>query len=297
MNASAEAHVLDIRRDGFAVLRGFLDAGRTARLRDVADGLRTRYLRADPVTGRPGFLVSPWHVRRIDNPRFYEQAPGWWLSEVLELVTDPDLLELVRTLTEQEAVAVSPSLFLDPALPYSVDALTQRFAAPDGAGPWHRDLVEGADDEDERCQLLGTARTPIHGYLLELALVPCDAFEYVPGSHRRWDTAVELSVRRRADTPAERTRPLPGGQRIGLAPGDLAVADSRGIHRGWYAHGVPRRTISLWYYSEFDERLPCLLTPAHLEGLRPATKAFLERWLELGRTAGEGAPRPRATPT
>lgn len=284
MQTVSEAHVADIRRDGVGVLRGFLDTDRAARLREIADGLRARYLRADPVTGRPGFLVSPWHVRRIDDPRFYPQAPGWWLSEVLDLATDPDLLELARSLSGQEPVAVSPSLFVDPALPYAADALTQRFATPDGAGPWHRDLVEGADDEDERRHLLGTVRTPIHGYLLELALLPCDAFEYVPGSHCRWDTPEELTVRRRAETPAERARQLPGAQRIRLASGDLAVADSRGIHRGWYRHGVQRRTISLWYYSELDDRLPCLVTPAHMEALRPAARAFLERWLDLGRT-------------
>lgn len=279
----------DLRRDGFAVVRGFLDPARTARLREVADGLRSAYLRRDPLTGRRGWQVSPWHVGRIDHPGFYEDAPDWWLSEVLDLEADPAVHDLWRTATGEEPTFVYGALFVDPPLPYAVDAVLQRGAAPSGAGLWHRDVREVREDDVERATLLSGESTRDDRHLLEIALLASDAFEYVPGSHGRWDTPLELVARKHGTTVEERTRPLPGGLRIPLEPGDALVVDARGIHRGWYTHGVDRRTLTLVYASmerllrfpdDDNERPQCFLGPEHLERLAPETRAFFERQLQ-----------------
>lgn len=279
----------DLRRDGFMVLRGFLDPERRARLAEVAGGLRTRYLRCDPVTGRRGFQVSPWHLRHIDHPGFYDDAPAWWLPEVLGLEADPGILRLWQTATGEEPTFVYGALFMDPALPYAVDAALHGRAAPDGAGQWHRDSKAPREDEEERASLLSDAHTRDDRHLLEIALLASDAFEYVPGSHRRWDTPEELLVRKHGKTLTERTRPLPGGLRIPLEPGDAMLIDGRGIHRGWYTHGVARRTITLVYTSmdkllrypdDEDQRPRCFLEPAHLAGSSAGTRAFFERQIE-----------------
>jgi hypothetical protein len=278
----------DLRRDGFTVVRGFLDPARTARLLEVADGVRAAYLRRDPLTGRRGWQVSPWHVGRIDHPGFYEGAPDWWLPAVLDLEADPEVLDLWLRATGDEPTFVYGALFTDPPLPYAVDAILQRGAAPNGAGLWHRDVRVVRADDVERASLLSNERTSDDRHLLEIALLASDAFEYVPGSHARWDTPLELLARKHGPTVEERTQPLPGGLRIGLEPGDALLVDARGIHRGWYTHGVSRRTLTFVYSSlerllrfpeDDNERPQCFLEPAHLERLRPGTRAFFERQL------------------
>jgi hypothetical protein len=173
---------------------------------------------------------------------------------------------------------------MDPLIPLAADLSLHAVAAADGAGPWHRDTAPWADD-DERERLLGGGMGEA-GYLLEIALVPSDAFEYVPGSHQRWDTPFELVTRKHGKTVEERTRPLPGARRIGLGAGDALLADTRGIHRGWYTKGVSRRTLTLWYMSEArlarypgEEVNLSRLDAAQLELLTPTVRGFFQREL------------------
>jgi hypothetical protein len=234
-------HAEDLRRDGFAVVRGLLDRARTARLLEIAHGLRSRYLQRDPVTGRRGFLVSGWAIAHIEHPGFHEGAPEWWLPEIAALVSDPAVLDVWRTGTGDEPEFASASLYVDP--------LVREGGPPDGAGGWHRDRTALLSDEEERAVLLRDDPLREGGFLLELALLPSDAFEYVAGSHVRWDTPRELVARKHGSTDEECTQPLPGACRPLLAAGDALLADTSGIHRGWYAYGVPRRTIALSYLS------------------------------------------------
>jgi hypothetical protein len=281
----------DLRRDGFMVLPGLLPSERAARLHAVADGIRARYLKKHPATGKPGFLTSPWHLPHIDHPAFYEGAPDWWLPEVLDLEADSSIRELWRAATYDEPTFVYGALFMDPPLPYAVDAYMQSRAAPDGAGIWHRDVYEPKEDHIERATILERAQSRDDRNLLQIALLPSEAFEYVPGSHARWDSALELVARKHGRSLAERTQPLPAGRRIQLGAGDALLVDGRGIHRGWYTHGVPRRTITLVYssmerllrYPDDDERPRCFLEAAHLEGLRAETRSFFENQLKFSR--------------
>jgi hypothetical protein len=278
----------DLRRDGLTTVPGLIDPARAARLLEVADGVRAAYLRCDPVTGQRGFLVSPWSLSYVDHPGLYEGAPGWWFAEMMDLLADPGVRELWHTTTGEEPDFVAAELYMDPPLPHALDRLMQTLAAPDGAGCWHRDVYERMPDDDERAVLLAGGIRRMGSYLVEVALVPSDGFEYVVGSHLRWDTDLELLVRKRATSIADRTQPLPGARRLALGAGDAALVDTNGIHRGWYTHGTPRRTMALWYVSRERLRLHpeerrnrCLLEAGRLDALRPAARAFFERGLAL----------------
>jgi hypothetical protein len=277
----------DLERDGFAVLPGLLDVSRAARLREVTDGIRAQYLRRHPGTGKPGFLTSPWHVPHLDHPAFYVDRPAWWLQEVLELEADACVRDIWRTATGDEPSFVYGALFMDPPLPHAVDAYFQTRARPDGAGMWHRDVFEPQEDDVERATILANGQSRDDRHLLEIALVPSNAFEYVAGSHARWDTPLELVTRKHGKSLAERTESLPGGRRIEVEAGDGLLVDGRGIHRGWYTHGVVRRTITLVYsslerlhrYPDDLERPRCFLESEHLALCTPATRAFFENQL------------------
>lgn len=278
----------DLRRDGVALVPGFLEPARTARLREVADGLRAAYLRRDPMSGAKGFLVSPWSLSYLLHPGLYEDAPDWWLPALLDLLADPSLRDLWRTATGEEPEFVAAEMYMDPPLPHAIDRLMQTMAAPDGAGCWHRDVSHPVDDEEERAALLAAGIRRLGGYLVEIALAPSDGFEYIVGSHARWDTPLELCARKHATEIPERTQPLPGARRLALDAGDGALVDTNGIHRGWYRHGVPRRTLGIWYLSRErlrvhpeEEHNRCLVEAERLVGLGPAALAFFQRGLAL----------------
>ncbi|HXM57091.1 MAG TPA: hypothetical protein VOB72_16955, partial [Candidatus Dormibacteraeota bacterium] len=165
-----------------AVLPGLLDPARVARLREIADGLRERYAVRDPVSGRRGFLASSWSISHIEHPGFYEDAPDRWFPEVTRLLADPAILDLWRAATGEEPHFVAAALYVDPLVPHAIDPVLRQMAAPGGAGSWHRDRTGEKPDEVERTELLDRGRLPEGGHLLEIALLPSDAFEYVPGS-------------------------------------------------------------------------------------------------------------------
>jgi hypothetical protein len=274
-----------LRGEGFAVCRRLLGPERAGRLRAVADGLRERYLRRDPVTGGRGFLVSPWSIAHLEHPGFHLDAPVWWFPELMGLVADPELLGLWRDATGDEPHFASVALFIDPVVPLSADPGAPSAAAADGAGRWHRDTAANRTDESEREELLSGGLGEA-GHILEIALVPSDSFEYVPGSHARWDTPLELEARKHGTTLARRTQPLPGARRVVLDAGDAVLVDTRGIHRGWYRRGVTRRTVVLWYLSverlsryPQEERNLCLLDPAQIELVPAHGRAFFRRQL------------------
>jgi hypothetical protein len=283
----------NLRRDGLALAPGLLDPDRAARLREVADGLRASYLRRDPITGKKGFLVCPWSLSYVDHADLYEDAPGWWFPEMMDLLADPGIRDLWQAATGEEPHFVAAEMYMDPPLPYALDRVMLAQAAADGAGCWHRDVYHPVDDEEERAALLAGGIGRMGGYLVEIALAPSDAFEYVLGSHLRWDTPLEHATRR-GHAIAEKTRPLPGACRPALDAGDAALVDTNGVHRGWYAHGVARRTMAIWYVSRERLRVHpeeahsrCLVEADRLAALRPPARAFFECSLALA--AEEGA--------
>jgi hypothetical protein len=280
-----------LRRQGFSTVRGLVDPARTERLRTIADGLRERYLRCDPVSGRRGFLVAPWSVTHLEHAGFYVDTPEWWFPELMALIADPLVLDLWQTATGDQAQLAVAALFIDPVMPLSADLGVHAGAAVGGAGRWHRDTAADRSDEDEREELLRGGLDEA-GKILEIALVPSHSFEYVPGSHTRWDTPLELRARRHGQTMAERTQPLPGACRVTLGAGDALLVDTRGIHRGWYTHGVARRTLTLWYLSaERLARYPgerpnlCLPDRAQIELLPADVRGFFQR---AAAAVGEG---------
>src|SRR5258708_9619827 len=104
------------------------------------------------------------------------------------LLPAPGLRALWRGATGEEPELVATELYFDPPMPHAADGIMQTLAAPDGAGRWHRDAYAPVEDDVERAALLLAGPARPGGHLVEVALVPSDAFEYVPGSHARWDT-------------------------------------------------------------------------------------------------------------
>lgn len=75
---------------------------------------------------------------------------------------------------------------------------------------------------------------------IQCALLPSQHFEYVRGSHNRWDTPQELLVRKGGEAREHRfSDDMPGAERDLLNPGDALVFCPWVIHRGHCERGFP----------------------------------------------------------
>lgn len=60
---------------------------------------------------------------------------------------------------------------------------------------------------------------------MQIALIPSEDVQLVPGSHARWDTPAEYDVRC-ADGRKRSTHEMPGSLRASLGPGDAVMFNS-----------------------------------------------------------------------
>src|SRR5205823_1625833 len=92
---------------------------------------------------------------------------------MMDLIADERLLSVVREIVDDEPQFFCTSMFFNP-LENSHD------------GNWHRDAQFITKSEEEEKQFLwGSDRAT--GVQFQIALVPNEDVEVVPGSHLRWD--------------------------------------------------------------------------------------------------------------
>jgi len=279
-------------QDGYFVVPGLLSLDEVNGFLEIAERLAQQYQDRDPVTGRRGFLVNPQNVSGIDNPDRYTDCPEGSFEAVMDLISGSRLVGTVGRVMRGDPLFASSALLIDPALPYALDRYNQRWTAADGAGSWHRDVLVRKPDDVERDEVLAD-HDGRNWVQVQIPLIASNALEFVPGSQRRWDTPAELVARKHGTTLEERTRPLTGGCRIELGPGDALFVNPTGIHRGWYMHGVRRRTLAIAYSRSGGPAdhlrgrdLEWFSRPECLDGLSEATRGFFRRYAEACQRAG-----------
>lgn len=97
-----------------------------------------------------------------------------------------------------------------------------------------RDQYIHPEEEKEKALIL-RPETVVGGQMMQIqcALLPSQHFEYVRGSHNRWDTPEELLVRKGGEARENRfSDDMPGAERDLLNPGDALVFCPWVIHRG-----------------------------------------------------------------
>lgn len=245
----------DWERDGYFVLRSFATPDECAELRRACDVVLERML-AEGAAGADATNIAFLTQRRWFGA---DLAP---LGLLLRWIADG------RVRDRLEPLGPSPLLFFN----------TQYFheqARLSWDGPWHRDVqFESKDDREEQERMASS--TALH---FRIACEPDERLELVPGSHRRWDSAAELAIRR-GDA---RERPdMPGRARIALGRGDACVFHAWMIHRGTYGPAPARRTFDVLYTlgppTRFGEPAPAdtLRDPEVRSLLDPDALAFHE---------------------
>lgn len=268
---SASHLVRSWRDHGYAVVRGVLAPAQVARLREIAEPIIARSRDQDPVNGRGGGDDA----RELTHPNH----PGFHpddrrdLVDLLAIAASEPMLAVPRALLGEEPLFRCLKLWFNPLLS-SVD------------GHWHRDTQflypELAEERAVFDRMVGESAT---GAQFQVALVPSDDIEVVPGSHRRWDSPVEMAIRR-AQGEAQQSNGMPGALRVALEPGDGVIFDAKMLHRGRYHAARPRRTLMLTTSTlnarrdDFFTRQPWFLESGYLDGLPPRQRAFYERFVE-----------------
>lgn len=254
--------------EGYVVERGLFGAERTARLRTLCEEILAQWRAKNPETGQPGGAPDATVMRHLNHPGYFRSHPEW-RPDLMDAIADPQVLAIARAILGEEPLFRCTSFFFDP-LEGGKD------------GNWHRDSQFGTPDDAQEQALLARLSRGGNSIQMQIALVPSDDVEYVPGSHLRWDTPAEYAIRKADGGQHNRSNEMPGAIRLALAAGDAALFNPYGLHRGRYHTGRLRRTLMLTYtkssapaYDYFSNQ-PWFLEPGYLDDLKGPTRAFFE---------------------
>jgi hypothetical protein len=253
--------------------RGYVVLPRFMGWRD-REGLRAAYDRAERAW-RNG--MPPEHRDRPLSNMAYLTDPRWYAdgrvpAEILTFIADRGALDLIEAITGGVPLFHNTQYFME-----------QRDA--DWDGEWHRDTQFLAPDaETEKRHIAESA-----GVHFRVALADDPWFRIVPGSHRRWDTAREWSIRRegvRGD-PADAVS-LP------LRAGDALLFHAWSIHQGLYRREPARRTFDVVYMTRGTAGRAltpqsCMPSPSRMASLPRYVRAFYERFARTYRRAWTSA--------
>lgn len=255
--------------EGYILVRNLLPREDVDRLRETCeDILRQVYLLEEAQPGDGDFVI-----RHLSRPS-YHAGERERLMFLLETAAKPRILDLVGEIFGDEPEHRCFSLFMNP-----------RENGYDGN--WHRDsqFRENYDEEVEK-ELILNQKVP-GGMQMQIALVPSDDSEYVPGSHLRWDTEEEYAIRLKDNHADSTSNAMPGAMRVALQPGDAVAFNAFGLHRGRYHADRLRRTLMLTYVAsrrpvrpDIFNHQPWFLESGYLDGLSDRATGFYRAFVD-----------------
>lgn len=269
----SEALKAQWQEQGYVVVRGLFDAERSAHLRAIAESVIGQWRIKNPENGKPGGDANATVMRHLNHPGYFCAEQAEERREMLRAIAAPQVLEVGRAILGEEVLFRCTSLFMNP----------QERSAD---GNWHRDSQFHCPLEEDEKRMIADAGQGGTSIQLQVALVPSDDVEVVPGSHLRWDTPAEYAIRRADEGLDNRSNAMPGALRVALEAGDAVAFNPCGLHRGRYHVDKLRRTLMLTYtkasaprFDYFSDQ-PWFLRAGYLDGLDGETQAFFARFIE-----------------
>lgn len=256
------------RTEGYAFVPQLISAERAARLREISDDILAQWRANDPQTGQPGDKPDATVMRHLNHPAYF-QSHAEGLNEILEMAADPRALDVVETILGERPMFRCTSLFFNPS-------------GVELEGNWHRDSQFMTPDDPAEQKMVADAGDGGSGMQFQIALLPSEDIELVPGSHLRWDTPEEYAIRKAERGQNNRSNNMPGAVRVRQQAGDAILFNPMGLHRGRYRASIPRRTLMLTYtktsepWFDYFSNQPWFSEPDYLANLNPETRAFYE---------------------
>ena len=219
--------------DGIATVRKLWPPDDVDRLARACERILTQWRMLNPENGDPGGGPDAHVMRHLNHPGYFEDHDDERIL-MLEAIASSVAIGFAEDILQTDVLFRCTSLFFNPH-ETSVD------------GNWHRDSQFHAPDENDEKQLIAERAHPGTSVQMQIALIPSDDIEFVPGSHQRWDTDDEYAIRRAGEGANNRSKDMPDALRIALQPGDAVAFNPFGLHRGRYHTDKPRLTLMLTY--------------------------------------------------
>lgn len=228
-----EGFITDFERNGYYLFRGFFSADEVKGISEV---------------------IHPAHARWLELNREHAVVNSNYLTSNRYMPDSQDRLAAFRFISSEKLRRIAAKL-----CPRGVYFLnTQLFFNPADAARkpyWHRDVQYLGVDEAKQQDIL-LKDTVLH---FRIPFSDDPGLEFVPGSHRRWDSPLEHAVRLESDGHRN-SEDLPDAVRIPHSPGDLLVFSAHLIHRGCY--GLDRQSFDI-IYTDFPERAAMAASIGH----------------------------------
>jgi hypothetical protein len=267
--------ILDIAKEyleqGYVIIKGVYDRPRVDRLLDIGNRVLEQW-RVRPLTENPPVGPRSPYMRHINHMDYHQGRPD-------------DLAFLLDAIAEPGVVDAATDALGEPILFY----LATLYHNPQGEshdGQWHKDKIGPV--EDRRDQITG------QGVQMQIALLPTEDVQFVPGSHLRDYSDEERHICIDDDGRNSTSHDMPGAVTVKLDPGDAVIFHSTGLHRGRYHVDKPRRTLM---YSLRKKRCaqahlaasgldqytdqPWFLHPDYLAGIGENTRQFFKQYTDM----------------
>lgn len=256
------------KQEGYVIIPQLFAREQVSELRLICDRILSQWFERFPrYKQRP----RKKNCSQLTDLYYYFKGDREQLIFLLNTIANPRVLSILKYICDRQL------LFHD--LQYFFNPLHTSWR-----GYWHRDLqVIAPDDATEKRRLFNINDRFIR---VNIALIPDDNLEIVPGSHTRWDTKEELEIRKELNGK-NNTSEMPGSTKIVLNTGDAVFFDGFSIHRGNYFVDKPRRTMAMLYSSPVDYHTPpqtCFLEPNILDYLLPEAKIFFQDFVNIYKT-------------
>jgi Phytanoyl-CoA dioxygenase (PhyH) len=138
--------------------------------------------------------------------------------QLFKFISSREIREVIAQTPLVNPVFINTQLFFDPYNPAQKNY-------------WHRDPQYHLDIEGQQ-QVIRSSEV-IH---FRIALTDDPGVEVIPGTHRRWDSPLELNTRLE-QSGRKNWEELEGSQALALDPGDVLAFSANMIHRGLYGGG------------------------------------------------------------
>lgn len=218
------AFLPQLERDGYFLFKNFFTDAEIATLAQCILPAHENWLRlnAGEAVVNSNYLTSRRYMADPEARR-----------ETFRLIASEKLIQIARPLCPRGIYYLNTQLFFNP-----VEAARKPY--------WHRDVQYLGVDETAQQQII--KNDVVLHFRIPFSADP--GLEFIPGSHRRWDSLLERMVRLEKDGH-KNSEDLPEMVRIGHDPGDLLVFSAHLIHRGSY--GLARQSLDI-LYTDFPER-------------------------------------------
>src|SRR5262245_39351662 len=129
--------------EGCLVVPKLFSAERAGQLRTICDRILEQWRVCNPENGKPGGDANAKVMRHLNHPGYFKSHEKEF-SEIMTAAADEDVLNVARTILNEEPMFRCTSYFFNPQLT-SLD------------GNWHRDSQFGTPDpEEEKRVILGS---------------------------------------------------------------------------------------------------------------------------------------------